>query len=102
MNIPPSLAHGCHVSLRLAGWLTVTLLAVLGCYVVAFLLIAGFDPLLFFKHVDNLAARFIAADAARRAGFSSLLVQSAVVLFAIIAVARRGSLLSIVHDRKEA
>lgn len=102
MKIPAKLGTVLYVALRLSGWLIVTLLAMLGCYVLAFLMIGGFDPLLVFTHVDNLASRYISADQVRRASFATLTAQSAVVLFAVVAIARRGSLISILNDTKEA
>ena len=102
MRIPPSAATALYVILRLSGWLSVTLLAMLGCYVLFFLMIGGFDPLLVFTHVDNLASRYLAAEQVRRASFATLAAQSAVVLFVILAIARRSSLISILNDTKEA
>lgn len=75
------LADVCLVSLRLAGWLLVTLLATAGSLVLLFMMLGGFSAEGFFAHLDNLASRFATADQARRDQF----LQLARVALAILA-----------------
>ena len=83
----------CLVALRLSGWLIVTGLAGLGCFVLCFLMLGGFSADGFFSHLANLARRFVAADAARKANFLSLLGTVSIVLAAIVSACRWRSLL---------
>lgn len=82
----------CLLALRLSGWLIVTGLAALGCFVLFFLMLGGFSADGFFSHLANLARRFVAADAARKADFLSLLGTVSLVIAAIVSVCRWRSL----------
>ena len=84
----------CLVTLRLVGWAAVTLLATSGCFVVLFLMLGNFEAHGFFAQLDNLARRFVEADAGRRAQFLSLLTRVALVLLAVISACRWRSLVA--------
>ena len=77
------LADAAYAVLCTVGWLTGTVLGVLGCAVVVFIVLGHGQWDAFFFHIDNLTARYIDADAARRAGFAHDLV----VLFSILLTA---------------
>jgi hypothetical protein len=81
------LANTAYILLAVASWVAGNLLAILGCVVVAFIVIAHGDIDLFFQHIDNLASRYVAADAVRRAAFQHqiawMLATMAVVLFLV-------------------
>jgi hypothetical protein len=85
----------CLVSLRLAGWSAVTLLATSGCFVVLFLMLGNFEADGFFAQLDNLARRFVQADPARRAQFLSLVARVALVLLAVVSACRWRSLVAV-------
>lgn len=84
----------CLLTLRLAGWATVTVLATLGCFVVFFLMLGNFSAEGFFAHLANLSSRFTSADVARQSQFLNLSATVSAVLFAGVAISRRSSLLS--------
>ena len=91
---------GAYVFLRVSGWVFVNCLVVLGCYVLLFMLLAGFEPLGFFSQLNNLAGRFVAADQIRRGSFMTICSVSALLLFSITAILRRGSLMVIIRDAR--
>lgn len=68
-------ADAAYVFLTAAGWLAGNLLVILGCAVAMFVVISHGQPDEFVLHVDNLAARYLAADLGRRAAFEHQLVQ---------------------------
>lgn len=74
------LADGAYAVLCTVGWLIDTVLGVLGCAVVVFIVLGHGQWDAFFLHIDNLAARYIDADTARRAKFARDLT----VLFSIL------------------
>lgn len=74
--------------LRAMGWAATNLLVVLGLYV-GFLALLGnlaFDGI--FLQMNNLATRYLAADAGRRASFQLLLAGLTAVLFLIVGILR--------------
>ena len=75
-------ADVAYILLRTTAWLTGNLLGLLGCAVAAFIVISHGQIDTFFLHVDNLAARYVAADVGRRAVFTHQLVQLFVIVFA--------------------
>ena len=76
-------ANFCYLLLTGTGFTISTCLMVLGVPLFAFLALAGWDMNLFFLALDNIASRFVEADAARRIAFSEDLK---LVFFAAIAV----------------
>ena len=80
-------ADAAYIFLAASGWLAGNLLGVLGCAVAMFIVISHGQPDVFFLHVDNLAARYVAADLGRRAAFEHQLVQVfTIVLTATLAI----------------
>lgn len=75
-----AMRDGCYVLLVTTGWLASNLLVILGCVVAMFLVISHGQVDLFFLHVDNLASRYIGADAGRRVVFEHFMVQVFAVL----------------------
>ena len=71
-----------------AGFTISTCLMVLGLPLFAFLALAGWDMNLFFLALDNIASRFIEADAARRIAFSDDLKLVFFVGIAVVAFVR--------------
>lgn len=96
------LADGAYILIAVTSWVAGNILAILGCVVVSFIVIAHGDIDLFFRHVYNLASRYVAADAARRVVFQHQLIGMlglmAVVLFAVRA---RGFYLRLRRDLRE-
>lgn len=80
-------ADGAYILLALTSWVAGNILAILGCVVALFIVIAHGDIDLFFRHIHNLASRYVAADAARRVAFQHQLIGMlglmAVVMFAV-------------------
>ena len=63
------LSDTAFVTMIVAGWLAGNVLALLGCVVATFILVSHGDFTAFMAHVDNIASRYVAADAARRTHF---------------------------------
>jgi hypothetical protein len=82
------LADTAYILITVASWVVGNLLAMLGCVVVAFIVIAHGDIDLFFHHVHNLAARYVAADAARRATFDHQLAWMLGIMTAVLFLVR--------------
>mgnify|MGYP006331725945 FL=1 len=59
----------CFILIKAGAYLGSIYLAVLGLPLLFFLLLAGGDLGLFFMHLGNLAAHYLAADHAAQAGF---------------------------------
>lgn len=70
----------CYVVLTGTAWLVGNLLSILGCTVALFIIISHGQVDAFFLHVDNLAARYVAADLGRRAAFEHQLVQTFTII----------------------
>lgn len=83
------------VGLRLTGWVAVTLLSSLGLVTLLFVTPGGFTPSGTMLQLDNLASRYVAADAARQAQFNGFLLAALALFTACIAFFRRSSLLRI-------
>ena len=62
------------VALRLIGWFATTGLATLGVATLFFVLLGSFTLSGTMLQLDNLTARFLAADAARQAQFQTCLL----------------------------
>lgn len=80
------------VGLRLAGWVATTLLAALGAGLLVFLFLGSFTLAGLMLQLDNLASRFVAAGAARRAEFETIVLAIFALVLALIAFFRRASL----------
>lgn len=77
-----------YIVLSTSLWLAGNLLGVLGCAVAVFVVISHGHIDTFFLHVDNLAARYVAADLGRRAVFAHQLVELFVIVFAVTMLLR--------------
>ena len=61
----------CHIMLEASLFAISSVLMALGLPLCFFLILAGWDLLGLFTHLDNLSSRYLAADGARRLMFSS-------------------------------
>ncbi len=80
------------VGLRLSGWLATTLMATLGIATLFFLVLGGFSLEGMMLQLDNLASRFLAADAGRREQFEAIAFGCLLIGFVLIGFFRRASL----------
>lgn len=96
-----SLAATCYIALRLTGWLAVTLACVAACWALLFVMLGEFTFSGFALHLDNFAARYVAANPARQDAFRAQFWAASSVLFLIAGVLRRHSLRGLVEHSKE-
>lgn len=89
---------GLTASLRMTGWLAVTLLASMGVVALFFFAIGNFTISGTMLQLDNLASRYVAAGAARQAQFNHLLATGAVIAFCAIGFFRRSGLVRIFKE----
>lgn len=82
------------IALRLSGWLATSALATLGIATLFFLVLGGFTLDGLMLQLDNLASRFVAADASRRGQFAAISFGVMLTGFVLIAFFRRASLIS--------
>ena len=80
------------VFLRISGWLATTVMATLGVATLFFLVLGNFSLSGMMLQVDNLASRFLSADAARREQFELIACSVLGISFTLIAFFRRASL----------
>ena len=80
------------VVLRLAGWIATTVMATLGVATLFFWLLGSFTLSGTMLQVDNLASRYLEADAARQAQFHMIVCSVLGIAFALISFFRRASL----------
>jgi hypothetical protein len=76
------------ITMMTIGWAAGNILAVLGCVVAAFLVIAHGDFSVFMSHIDNVASRYVAADTGRRAGFEHEVVLALAICAAVFFLIR--------------
>lgn len=81
-----------YIMLHALGLAATTLLIVWGVLVLFFLLLGGFSTDGLMHQLDNLASRYVAADAERVASFKQILLWTQFLLFAAILFFRRGSI----------
>lgn len=86
--IRPLIADLSYFALRLAGWLSLTVLATLGLYVLFFMALGAFTAEGFFAHLANLATRYGEAEPARQALFVRQVAVTALVVFIAVSAAR--------------
>jgi len=79
--------------LHMAGFLASTLLITWGLFVLFFLAIGGFSFDGMMHQLDNLASRYVAADAARITSFRHVLIVAHMLLAAAVILFRRHSIL---------
>lgn len=80
------------VSLRVTGWIATSVLATTGVATLFFWLLGSFTLSGTMLQLDNLASRYLEADAARRAQFHTIVCVALGLFFALIAFFRRASL----------
>jgi uncharacterized membrane protein YphA (DoxX/SURF4 family) len=89
------------IGFRLLGWTAVTVLAVLGLFVVAFAAFGNLTMFGFFFQLANLAAHYCSADSQRQASFQ----QTLAIVFGLALLAttffRRGSLVQAFRVARE-
>lgn len=100
---PPSsrCADACYGALRLAGWLATCAASVAALWVLLFVLLGEFTFAGTLLHLENFAARFVAADSQRRAAFEAQFWVASGALFLLIGVLRRHALADLLPPRKE-
>ena len=86
------IADACFASLVLTRWVSVTLLATMGLYVLFFLALGDFTPEGAFAQLDNLARRYLEASPDRQASFLRGTAGVSVLLFLVLASCRWRSL----------
>lgn len=95
------LADACYVALRLAGWLATSLAIVAALWVLFFVMLGEFTFAGAALHLDNFAARYVAADLERRAAFEAQFWIASAVLFLVAGVLRRHALRDLFPHSKE-
>ena len=88
-------AELCYFTLRLSGWLALTLLSTFGLYAVFFMALGAFSAEGFFAHLANLAVRFGEAEPARQVIFVRQLTVVTIILFLGVSAARSRSLAAV-------
>jgi hypothetical protein len=91
----------CASALRLAGWLVVSAGCVAGLWALFFAVLGSFSFAGFVFHLDNFAARYIAADGARAARFQTQFWLASGVLFTLVGLLRRAALVRALGSSKE-
>ncbi|MEM6409964.1 MAG: hypothetical protein AAF683_00345 [Pseudomonadota bacterium] len=80
------------VSLQVAGWAATTVMATLGVATLFFFVLGSFTLSGTMLHLDNLASRYLAADADRQAQFQMIVCSVLSLSFVLITFFRRASL----------
>lgn len=91
----------CFACLKLIAWGVVTASCVAASFVLFFLMLGDFSFARFVGHLDNFTARYLAADAARRALFEGQLSLVCIALFALVGFFRRHSLFPLTNRTEE-
>ncbi len=79
------IADACFASLVVTRWLSVTILATLGLYVLFFLALGDFTPEGAFAQLDNLARRYLDASADRQQSFLRGTLGTFALMFLVLA-----------------
>lgn len=95
LSVREVVAELCYFTLRLSGWLALTLLTTFGLYAVFFMALGAFSAEGFFAHLANLSVRFGEAEPARQVIFVRQLALVTLVLFLIVSAARYRSLAAV-------
>jgi hypothetical protein len=80
------------VTIRLAGWIATTAMATLGVATLFFVILGSFTLSGTMLQVNNLASRYLEADAARQAQFQMIVCSALAISLALITFFRRASL----------
>ena len=104
-NLRDPLASGlpavCYVALRLAGWLAVTSACVMALWALFFAVLGQFTFSGTVLHLENFAARYVAAEPARQDRFRALFWAWSAGLFVVVGFFRRHSLIDLNTRVKE-
>jgi hypothetical protein len=82
LGLPGWVADTIYTLIIAFGWLVSSAFASLGCMLAFFLLISGFDPVVFVSHIDNLTTRYLEATPNRQHVFD----QQVLTVFALLVV----------------
>lgn len=88
------LADACYHSLRLTGWLAVTLSCVAALWLLFFVALGNFGFSGTVLQLENFASRYVAASAERQERFAHFFWLTSAGLFAAVGFFRRHSLLT--------
>jgi hypothetical protein len=91
----------CYLALRLAGWLATCTGLVAALWALLFVLLGEFTFAGFVLHLDNFAARYVAAEPERRAAFETQFWIASGLLFFVVGVLRRHGLPDLASQAKE-
>ena len=97
----PRWASACYVALRISGWRATCAGLVAGLWVLFFVLLGEFTFAGFVLHLDNFAARYVAAEPERRAAFETQFWIASGLLFLMVGVLRRHGLADLASQAKE-
>jgi hypothetical protein len=95
------LAQACYLALGLTGWLVVSAACVAGLWALFFVLLGEFSFAGTLLHLDNFAARYLAADAARAAQFRETFWLASAAGFLVVGLLRARALVGLAADLKE-
>lgn len=97
-----NMGRAIEIGFHVLGWSAVTLLASAGLFMAGFAALGNFTLDGFFFQLANLADRYAAADAGRRAGFGVDFVIAMAIALSATMFLRRGSLVrAIANDGKD-
>lgn len=94
-------ADACYAALRLAGWLATSVAIVAALWVLFFAMLGEFTFAGALLHLENFAARYVAADIERRAAFETQFWIASGVLLLVAGVLRRHALRDLFPHSKE-
>ncbi len=94
-------ADACYAALRLAGWLATLMAIVSALWALFFVMLGEFTFAGAVLHLDNFAARYVAADPERRATFETQFWIASAALFLVAGVLRRHALRDLIPHSKE-
>lgn len=94
-------ASACYVALRLAGWLATCAGLVAALWALFFVLLGEFTFAGFVLHLDNFAARYVAAEPERRTAFETQFWIASGIVFVVVGILRRHGLAGLASQAKE-
>ena len=97
----PRWASACYAALRLAGWLATCAGLVAALWALFFVLLGEFTFAGFVLHLDNFAARYVAAEPERRTAFETQFWIASGIVFVVVGMLRRHGLAGLASQAKE-
>jgi hypothetical protein len=94
LGLPGWAADTIYTLIIACGWLVSSAFASLGCMLAFFLLISGFDPVVFVSHIDNLTTRYLEATPNRQHVFDQQVLTVFAVMVVILMVLRAPGMIS--------